>query len=49
LRLDAPVFDTVEDLRWKGPQEDFEKWCRRMKAPTLLDRVKSAKSKSLSG
>jgi 5'-3' exonuclease len=49
LRLDAPVFDTLEDLRWKGPQVNFEECCRRMKAPGLLARVMSAKSKSLSG
>ena len=47
LRLDAPVFDAVDDLRWKGPRENFEEWCRRMKAPNLLDRVMSAKSKAL--
>ncbi len=49
LRLDAPVFDAVEDLRWKGPRGDFEVWCRRMKAPGLLGRVASAKAKSLGG
>jgi 5'-3' exonuclease len=42
LRLDVPVFDTVEDLRWKGPRADFEEYCRRMKAPNLLDRVRTA-------
>src|SRR5205807_1504071 len=31
LRLDVPVFDTVEDLRWKGPSSSFEGYCRRMK------------------
>src|ERR1700731_2271480 len=25
LRVDVPVFDTVEDLRWKGPRRNFEK------------------------
>jgi 5'-3' exonuclease len=45
LRLDVPVFDTVEDLRWKGPRPDFEEWCRRIKSPNLLGRVTSAKSK----
>jgi 5'-3' exonuclease len=45
LRLDVPVFDTVEDLRWKGPHENFEEWCRRMKSPGLMGRVASAKSK----
>ncbi|HTF44197.1 MAG TPA: 5'-3' exonuclease H3TH domain-containing protein, partial [Terriglobales bacterium] len=42
LRLDVPVFDQVEDLRWKGPSADFEECCRRMKSPELLRRVTSA-------
>jgi 5'-3' exonuclease len=41
LRLDVPVFDTVEDLRWKGPRPNLEEHCRRMKAPTLLARASS--------
>jgi 5'-3' exonuclease len=45
LRLDVPVFDTVEELRWKGPRPNFEEHCRRMKLPDLLGRVTSAKSK----
>ncbi len=49
LRFDVPVFDTVEDLRWKGPRQEFEEWCRRLKAPRLLERAVSAKSKSLRG
>jgi 5'-3' exonuclease len=44
LRLDVPVFDAVDDLRWKGPRTDFEELCRRMKARALFDRVKAAKS-----
>jgi 5'-3' exonuclease len=44
LRLDVPVFDTVEDLRWRGPRPNFEEYCRRMKAPDLLRRVASARS-----
>jgi 5'-3' exonuclease len=47
LRQDAPVFDTVEDLRWKGPRADFEAWCGRMKSPGLFSRAASAKAKSL--
>jgi 5'-3' exonuclease len=43
LRLDVPVFDTAEDLRWQGPRPDFEEFCRRMKAPELLNRAKSAR------
>jgi len=39
LRLDVPVFETVEDLRWKGPRPNFEDYCRRMRSPDLLVRV----------
>jgi 5'-3' exonuclease len=42
LRLDVPVFDTVDELRWKGPSAEFGEWCRRMKSPDLLRRVVSA-------
>ena len=44
LRLDVPVFDMVDDLRWKGPRPSFEEQCRRMKSPDLLSRVASAKA-----
>ena len=40
LRLDVPVFDTVEDLRWKGPRPNFEEYCRQMKSSDLLVRVR---------
>ncbi len=43
LRLDVPVFETVEDLRWKGPRADFAEHCKRMKLPVLFGRVASAK------
>lgn len=42
LRLDVPVFDTIDDLRWKGPRPHFEDYCRRMKSPDLLRRVRAA-------
>jgi 5'-3' exonuclease len=42
LRLDVPVFDTVEDLRWKGPRPNFEEQCRQMKSPDLLRRARAA-------
>src|SRR6266436_344174 len=44
LRLDVPVFDSVEDLRWKGPHPSFAELCQRLKSPDLLRRVKSAKT-----
>jgi 5'-3' exonuclease len=40
LRLDVPVFDTVEDLRWKGPRPNFEEYCWQMKSSDLLVRIR---------
>ena len=45
LRLDAPVFDTVDDLRWKGLRPSFEEHCHRMRSPDLLSRAASARAK----
>ncbi len=42
LRLDVPVFDTVDDLRWKGPRTIFEAQCRAMESPDLFRRAKAA-------
>jgi len=39
LRLDAPVFDSIEDLRWKGPSSSFEGCWKRLNAPALLRRA----------
>src|ERR1700730_2606940 len=44
LRLDVPVFDSIQDLRWKGPRTNFEEQCHRMKAPDLLARATSLAS-----
>ena len=44
LRLDVPIFDTVEDLRWRGPRPNFEEHCHRMKSTHLLGRATSARS-----
>jgi hypothetical protein len=44
LRLDVPVFDTVEGLRWKGAHPNFEEYCQRMKSPDLFRRVTAATS-----
>jgi len=40
LRLDVPVFENVEDLRWKGPRPSIEDYCRRMRSADLLARVR---------
>jgi 5'-3' exonuclease len=42
LRLDVPVFDSVEDLRWRGPREQFAEVCDRMNAKEILARAKGA-------
>ena len=43
LRLDAPVFDTIDELRWRGPAADFERFCDRMKSPELWRRASTAR------
>jgi 5'-3' exonuclease len=44
LRLDVPVFETVDDLRWQGVRPEFEAYARRFKATDLLSRAESATS-----
>lgn len=46
LRRDVPVFDTVEEVRWKGPDRNFEEYCRQIKSRDLLARATSVKSMS---
>ncbi len=45
LRADVPVFDTVDNLRWKGPLPAFEEQCLRLRAPDLLRRTRTAASR----
>jgi 5'-3' exonuclease len=45
LRLDVPVFETVEDLRWMGPRSGFEEYCQRIKSPDLIRRATAARLK----
>ena len=39
LRLDVPMFDSVEELRWRGPRENFQQCCERLRAADLFRRV----------
>jgi 5'-3' exonuclease len=39
LRTDVPVFNSLEQLRWKGPGPDFAEVSRRLKAQELLRRA----------
>ncbi len=45
LRLDVPVFESVDELQWKGPLSSFGEQCERMRSPELLDRALSAARK----
>jgi 5'-3' exonuclease len=44
LRLDVPVFATVDDLRWKGPRPEFQSYCERLQAPALCTRAITARN-----
>jgi 5'-3' exonuclease len=44
LRLDVPVFDSIQDLRWTGSRPNFEEYCDRLKSPDLVRRVALARS-----
>jgi 5'-3' exonuclease len=39
LRLDVPVFDSIDDLRWKGPPANFREYAQRLNAPNLFERA----------
>jgi 5'-3' exonuclease len=49
LRMEVPVFETVDDLKWEGPRRGFEDLCRRLKSPDLLNRAFSARDRALKG
>jgi 5'-3' exonuclease len=48
LRLDVPVFNSVDELQWREPASNFESLCKRIKAPDLLRRA-TARSVSVAG
>lgn len=35
LRLDAPVCESVDELRWQGPKPEFEAFCERIRAESV--------------
>jgi len=39
LRVDVPVFRSIDELRWTGPAKDFKRTCERMRAPELFRRA----------
>jgi 5''-3'' exonuclease (including N-terminal domain of PolI) len=48
LRMDAPVFDNVDELRWNGPKEALEAMATRLRAKDLLKRANALSEKVLS-
>ncbi len=42
LRTDAPLFRSVDELRWGGPTDAFASWAERMETPRLLERAQKA-------
>jgi len=44
LRLDVPVFNSIDDLRWTGPRADFEACCNRLQVPELAKRAEAARA-----
>jgi 5'-3' exonuclease len=45
LRTDAPLFDDVEDLRWRGPKSTFAAYTKKIGEPRLLDRANALAAK----
>lgn len=44
LRLDVPVFDDLDELRWTGPHADFRAFCERLRLPGLTKRAEAARA-----
>ena len=44
LRVDVPVFTSIDDLLWKGPAEDFKRTSERLRAPDLFRRALASNS-----
>ncbi len=42
LRIDAPLFDTVDELAWHGPDADFADYVEKMEDTRLLKRAAKA-------
>src|SRR5215467_617866 len=44
LRVDVPVFASIDDLLWRGPAEDFKRTCERLRALDLFRRALASNS-----
>ena len=39
LRSEAPLFESVDDLEWRGPRDDFDAWAEKVGDARLAQRV----------
>jgi 5'-3' exonuclease len=46
LRSDAPLFERIEDLEWRGPRPEFEEWAERLVDVRLKERVGKMSSRT---
>lgn len=46
LRLDAPVMETVDELLWRGPTSEFQRFCDRIQATKLAGRCSAIAERS---
>jgi 5'-3' exonuclease len=42
LRTDVPLLHDIDELRWRGPTENFSSWCERLGARQLVARAGKA-------
>ena len=49
LRHDAPLFDDVDELRWVGPEAEFEALARDLRVPGLWARLNRARESASAG
>ena len=45
LKTDAPLFDDVDELKWRGPSSTFASFTKKMGEPRLLDRANALAAK----
>src|SRR5262249_55061352 len=46
LRTDAPLFASVDEIRWRGPTSDFAKFVEKIGDPRLIERCERAAARS---
>jgi 5'-3' exonuclease len=49
LRTDAPLFDDVNSLAWRGATPGFTQWTERLEDPRLVERARAAGARVAAG